>query len=79
MARFYFDTREGESLDEDTTGVELRDETAARTEAQRALADMARERLPTGNGADMAVIVRDEHGHEVYAARLRFEGHRPGD
>jgi hypothetical protein len=78
MAKFFFDTQEGQSVDRDTTGVDLPDEAAARAEAQEALADMAREKLPNGNKVDFAVLVRDESGQEVYSATLKFEGHRPG-
>lgn len=75
MARFFFDTHDGETQDPDTTGVELPDEAAARDEAQRALTDMAREKLPDGNHLDFGVVVRDEAGTQIYVANLTFVAH----
>ena len=75
MARFFFDTHEGNTVDLDTAGVELPDEAAARDEAQRALTDMAREKLPDGNHLDFGVIVRDETGAQIYVANLTFVAH----
>lgn len=76
MARFFFDTHDGDTIDPDTAGIELPDAAAARDEAQRALTDMAREKLPNGNHLDFGVIVRDEAGTQIYVASLTFVAHR---
>ncbi|AMJ62767.1 DUF6894 family protein [Bosea sp. PAMC 26642] len=78
MARFFFDTHDDGSVDLDTSGVDLPDEAAARDEAQRALSDMVREKLPNSEHLDFGVIVRDEAGAQIYVASLTFVAHGPG-
>lgn len=45
---------------------------AATDDAQIALADMAREKLPDGKHAEFGVKVEDEAGKEIYRAGLSF-------
>lgn len=45
---------------------------AAIDDAQIALADMARERLPNGKRAAFAVMVVDNAGDRIYAAEMHF-------
>lgn len=52
---------------------------AASDEAQRALADMANDRLPDGSHLDMRVAVENENGEVVYQASLEFNGESADD
>jgi nucleotide-binding universal stress UspA family protein len=45
---------------------------AAAEEVQRALVDMADERLPDGSALNLATEVRDEDGRSLYRALLQF-------
>lgn len=54
--------------------VDYPSEQAATDDAQRSLADMARDTLPNGRRAKFKVRVEDEAGHEVYRASLDFKG-----
>jgi hypothetical protein len=78
MARYFFDTSDGVTLDSDTEGVELTSEESARTEAKVALTDMAREKLPMGDFSNFSVVVRNEAGRAIYSASLVFDGQRNG-
>lgn len=49
-------------------------EAAATDDAQRALADMAKDHLPDGERADFKVQVEDEAGHRLYRGCLGFRG-----
>ncbi|WP_441473328.1 DUF6894 family protein [Bosea sp. RAF48] len=40
---------------------------------QRALADMAKDKLPDGNRFDLRARVENEAGQEVYRASLKFK------
>jgi hypothetical protein len=60
MPRFYFDVSDGASLTRDEVGLELRDVDQVRTEAIKALPDLAREGLPDGDELVFAVQARDE-------------------
>jgi hypothetical protein len=72
MPRFYFDVSDGASLTRDEVGLELRDVDQVRTEAVRALPDLARENLPDGDELVFAVHVRDENGQAIFRATLSF-------
>lgn len=73
MPRFFFDFRDGEAFSDDDTGVELDGEVAARREAVRALAEIAREAPPHGTGRrQVALHVRDGEGRPVLVATLTF-------
>ncbi|RXT47693.1 hypothetical protein B6S44_24840 [Bosea sp. Tri-44] len=49
-------------------------EQAAADDAQRSLADMARDALPNGKRAGFKVRVEDQSGEEVYRGSLDFKG-----
>jgi hypothetical protein len=50
-------------------------EQAATDDAQRSLADMAKDTLPDGKRARFKVRVEDQAGEEVYRGSLDFQGH----
>ena len=52
---------------------------AATDDAQVALADMARDKLPDGRHADFGVKVEDEGGKEIYRAKLAFDAKTEAD
>lgn len=73
MARYYFDTRDNSDLFRDENGIDLESMEAARDEATRGLADLAREALPGAIRRELAVEVRDEADRQVLRAALWFE------
>ncbi|WP_201861735.1 DUF6894 family protein [Microvirga soli] len=70
MARFFFDTYDGNRLISDPEGIELQSVEMARIEAQKALPDLARDALPDGDQKTFIVSVRDEAGQVVLRAAL---------
>jgi hypothetical protein len=72
MARFFFDFRDEEGLFIDSEGTELADHAKAELEATRALAEIARDRLPGSGGASMSLSVRDENGQHILTAWVVF-------
>ena len=59
--------------------MDFRDAKAASDDAQVALAEMAKERLPTGKRASFGVHIEDEAGKSVYRATLIFEAEIDGE
>ena len=74
MPRFFFATNDGEASDRDDDGIKLANEKAAADEAQSALADIAKDRLPNGSHANFSVEVKSADGMDVYRATLKFDG-----
>ena len=74
MPHYFFDTNDGDMLDEDDVGLEFPDPESARRAAIAALPDMARDRLPDGDRRNFSVRVRDEAGTVLYAASLSLVG-----
>lgn len=70
MARFFFDTYDGNRLISDTEGIELQSVEMAKVEAQKALPELARDALPDGNPKTFIVSVRDEGGQVIIRAAL---------
>ena len=70
LARYFFDTYDGERLVPDPDGIELQGPEQVKAEAQRALPDLARDALPDGNQKTFMVSVRDEAGQVVLRAAL---------
>jgi hypothetical protein len=66
--RFFFDTQDDGKSVTDTEGLELDGIEAARSEAIRALPDMARDALPDGDQRSFVVCVRDESGQTLLLA-----------
>jgi hypothetical protein len=73
MPHYFFDTRDNSDVIRDDTGLELEGLDAARDEATRGLADLARDVLPGAIRRELAVQVRDDGDHEVLRAALWFE------
>ena len=70
----YFDlTDDGQSF-HDECGIELDDLSEARVQAQALLPNLAREKVPTKNQIDIAVIVRCDEGRQCYKAALTIQG-----
>ena len=73
MPRYYFDTDDGAEQLRDEVGLELGDDQAARDEAARGLADMAKEYLPGGAPQrNMTVWVRDGSGEALLQVSCSF-------
>jgi len=74
MPKYRFTTDDGRKLDRGRDRLEFPDDDVAAREAQRALADMAKENLPDGPHLDMRISVVNEAGDVVYQASLEFNG-----
>ncbi len=72
MPKFRFTTQDGNKVDRDDVPLEFPTEKAATDDAQRALVDMADDKLPNGERADLSAAVENEAGEEIYRATLRF-------
>jgi hypothetical protein len=73
MPHYYFDTRDNDWFTEDDQGQELPGDDAARDEASRGLADLAKDVLPGCIRRQLSVEVRDAARRPLLAARLTFE------
>ena len=72
MARYFFDTFDGEQEYRDSDGMECDSRETVRREATSSLPDLARELLPDGSERCMKVRVRDEGGRFVFEASLTY-------
>lgn len=70
MAKFRITTMD--SKGSSTSKIDFPSEEGAAAEAQRALADMARDELPNGKRLSLKARVRNEAGDETYRASLTF-------
>ncbi len=70
MARYFFDTHDGDHLVTDEEGLELDGMASVRREALRALADMARDNFPEDELDSIFVSVRDKDGHVVFRSTV---------
>ncbi len=73
MARYYFDTHDGDHLVTDEEGLECGGTPAIRSEALNALSDMAHDVVPKSPHHPMLVSVRDKEGHVVLRATLSLD------
>jgi hypothetical protein len=73
MPHYFFDTRDGPEFVRDELGIELDGIEAARDEATRGLADLARDALPGALRRELAVEVRDAADQALLRASLWFE------
>jgi hypothetical protein len=73
MPRYYFDVRDGDTFIRDEDGLEFLDLERAKSEAARALVDMARDVVPASRCREMAIEVRDEAKEPLVRTSLRFE------
>ncbi|SEM20451.1 hypothetical protein SAMN04515666_108159 [Bosea lupini] len=79
MPKYRFMTDDGDTLDLNPDWLDFPDDKAAIREAQRALADMARDSLPDGPHRVMRVVVEVVGGGVVYQASLEFNGEASSD
>jgi hypothetical protein len=70
MPRFYFDIREGPRFTPDDEGLEFASLDGAEREATKAVAEIGRDRLPSGEARDIGIEVRNEHHRFVLAVML---------
>lgn len=72
MPRYFFDTRDNDTLTPDTEGVVLSNVAAAKATAAASLAEVARDVLPSSDRHRLAVEVRE--GHEpILVVSMMFE------
>jgi hypothetical protein len=75
MPRYYFDIQDTESQ-RDEEGMECEDVEVARGKVMASLPDLAEFiSQDEGDSQFISVLVRDEEGHQVYAATLTFSGY----
>ena len=73
MPHYYFDTQDGDEDFRDELGLDLEDDQAARDEAARGLAEMAKDYLPgSGLQRNMTIWVRDDRGETVLQVSCAF-------
>ena len=73
MPRFYFDVDDGDKLYRDEIGSELASVQAARDEASRAVAELARDYLPSADPQkNITMWVRNEDGSALLSLSLSF-------
>jgi hypothetical protein len=72
MPRYFFDTMDSGTFISDESGIELPSIQAARAEAARSLADIARDMSPDDR-REVVVEVSDEEGCPLFRAALYFE------
>jgi hypothetical protein len=65
MPRFYFDIREGPRFTPDEEGLEFASLDGAEREATKAVAEIGRDRLPSGDAREITIEVRNEHRQRV--------------
>ena len=73
MPRYYFDTRDNDTLVTDDVGVVLPGIEAARDQAAAGLIDLAKDVLPGSVRRELAVEVRDESKEPLLRTCLVFE------
>ena len=73
MARYFFDSRDGDHFIRDDEGVELGGIEQARDEATLALRDLAKDALPRATRRELSIAVRDEAGRQPIRVSLLFE------
>jgi hypothetical protein len=76
MPRYYFDSRDGEALVPDDTGVILASIEQARDQAAQALAELAKDVLAGSVRRELATEIRNEAGEPLLRATLVFEVER---
>ncbi len=72
MARYYFDTHDGDHSIVDLDGLDCSSNQQVQHQAVDALPDMARELLPDGPNRLFRVEVRDAGGKQVFCATLEL-------
>ncbi len=73
MTRYFFDIQDGSDITQDDTGLELASLHEARVEAVLALAEFAKEVLPTDGCEHAFLITIRENDKPVLLTKLLFE------
>lgn len=73
VARYYFDTFDGDRSSADSEGIECSEREQVQYQAVNALPDMARESLPNGPNRMFRVEVREPEGKIVFRATLELK------
>ena len=73
MPLYFFDSRDEDTFIQGGEGLVFPDAEAARDEATRALAELARDVLPGSLRRELAIDVRDEHKQPLLRTSLVFE------
>ena len=77
MAHYYFDVTDDEGSFPDDIGIDYATLEGAKAEAARALAEIARDRVPGPDRLVFIVEVSDERKHPLFEVRLTLEVLRP--
>ena len=77
MPHYYFDVTDDKGSYTDDTGIEYATLERAKVEAARALAEIARDRVPGPHRLVFFVCVRDERKDPLFEVRLTIEVLRP--
>jgi hypothetical protein len=77
MGRYYFDVTDDRGSVTDVEGIQFATIEEAKAEASRALAEIARDRVPGPDRLIFLVAVRDERKHPLFEVRLTLEVLRP--
>ncbi len=72
MARYYFDVTNGDGLERDDEGQELRSLDDVQREAGKILSDIAKDEIPVSRSVSIKVVVRTGDGATVHAGELSF-------
>jgi hypothetical protein len=73
MPHYYFDFRDGEKFSPDEDGLEFPGIEAARDQAAKTLAEVAKDVLPGSTVRQLAIEVRDSRSNPILRTSLRFE------
>jgi hypothetical protein len=73
MARYYFDVTDDKGSFRDADGIQFPTIERAKQEAARALAEIARDRVPGPDRLVFIVLVRDERKEPLFGVRLTIE------
>jgi len=79
MPTFSVKTDAGDGLDGTGEKLDFPHTKAATDDAQVALVEMAKEKLPNGKAAHFGVEIEDDTGKQVYKASLDFAGETQDD
>lgn len=79
MPKFTITIEAGDGPEQFDEAIEFPDIKAATDDAQIALAEMVRDKLPNGKQADFGVKVEDADGKQVYQAEMHFTARNEDD
>jgi len=79
LPKYRYTTHDGEKTSRADESLEFPDDKSAADEAQRGLADIAKEKLPDGSQTEFRITVEDENEDVIYQASLKFKGETAED